>query len=93
MFKIKTWYYLHLLTAETMKVLGSTKSKTTKNENGENVPNLEITEVVLVYCNIVNSNYQQNFWLSESLVYIYFKYFIGSVIRHFTWQVYFFKSS
>ena len=44
-----------------MKVLGSTKSKTTKNENGENVPNLDITEVVLVYCNIVNSNYQQNF--------------------------------
>ena len=44
-----------------MKLLGSTKSKTTKNENGENVPNLDITEVVLVYYNIVNSNYQQNF--------------------------------
>ena len=45
---------------ETMKLLGSTKSKTDKNENGENVPNLEITEVVLVHCNIVNNNYQQN---------------------------------
>ena len=43
-----------------MKLLGSTKSKTTKNENGENVPNLEVTEVVLVHCNIVNNNYQQN---------------------------------
>ena len=31
-----------------MKLLGSTKSKITKNENGENVPNLEITDVVLV---------------------------------------------
>ena len=43
-----------------MKLLGSTKSKITKNENGENVPNLEITEVVLVHCSIVNNNYQQN---------------------------------
>ena len=43
-----------------MKFLGSTKSKTTKNENGENVLNLAITEEVLVHCNIVNSNYQQN---------------------------------
>ena len=43
-----------------MKLLGSTKNKITKNENGENVPNLEITEVVLVHCNIVNNNYQQN---------------------------------
>ena len=41
-----------------MKLLGSTKSKVTKNENGENVPNLEITELVLVHCNIVNNNYQ-----------------------------------
>ena len=39
-----------------MKLLGSTKSNITKNENGENVPNLEITEKVLVHCNIVNNN-------------------------------------
>ena len=32
----------------------------TKNKNGENMPYLEITKVVLVYCNIVNNNYQQN---------------------------------
>ena len=45
---------------QTMKFLGSTKSKITKNENDENVPHLEITEVVLVDYNIVNNNYQQN---------------------------------
>ena len=43
-----------------MKLLGSTKSKITKNENGENAPNLEITEVILVHFNIVNNSYQQN---------------------------------
>ena len=32
----------------------------TKNKNGENMPYLEITKVVLVSCNIVNNNYQQN---------------------------------
>ena len=58
--KIKARYYLKLLTPETMKLLGNTKSKITESENGENVPNLEITEVVLVHCNIVNNNYQQN---------------------------------
>ena len=43
-----------------MKLLGRFKSKITENENGENVPNLEITEVVLVHFNIVNNNYQRN---------------------------------
>ena len=33
-----------------MKSLGSTKSKITKHEDGENVPHLEITEVALVRC-------------------------------------------
>ena len=42
--KIKTGYYLEILRSETMKLLESTKSKITKNENGENVPHLEITE-------------------------------------------------
>ena len=42
-----------------MKLLGSTESKTTKNKNGENVSDLEITELVLVHCNLVNNNYQQ----------------------------------
>ena len=43
-----------------MKVLGSTENKITKDKNGENVPHLEITEVVLVHCNIVNNDYQQD---------------------------------
>ena len=43
-----------------MKLLGSIESKRTKNKNGENVPHLEITEVVLVQCNIVNKDYQQD---------------------------------
>ena len=58
-FKIKTGYYLELLTPETMKLLGSTKSKITKDEKGENMSCLEITEVVLIHCNIVNNVYQQ----------------------------------
>ena len=43
-----------------MKLLGSTESKITKDKNGENVPHLEFAELVLVYCNLVNINYQQN---------------------------------
>ena len=59
-FKIKNGNTLELLTPETMKLLGSTKNKITKDKNGENVPHLEITEVVLVHCNIVNNDYQQD---------------------------------
>ena len=54
-FKIKNGYSLELLTLETMKLLGSTENKTTKDKNGENVPHLKITEVILVHCNIVNN--------------------------------------
>ena len=43
-----------------MKLLGSTESKITKNRNGENVPNLEVVELVLVHCNLVNNDYQQD---------------------------------
>ena len=60
MFKIKTGQYLELLTPETIKLLGSLKSKITKIEVVENVPMLEITEIILVHCNIVNNNCQQN---------------------------------
>ena len=52
-FKIKTGYYLELLTPEKMKLLASTENKITDDKNDENVPYLEITEVVLVHCNIV----------------------------------------
>ena len=43
-----------------MKLLGSTESKITKDKNDENVPHLEIFELVLIHCNLVNNNYQQN---------------------------------
>ena len=43
-----------------MKLLGSTKSKMTKDKNGENVPHFEISEVVLIQCNIVNNDYNQD---------------------------------
>ena len=59
-FKIKSGYYLELLTPETMKLLGSTESKITKNKNGEDVPHLEAVELVLVHCNLVNNDYQQD---------------------------------
>ena len=56
-FKIKTGYYLEILTPETMKLLGHTENKITKDKNGENVLHLESIEVVLVHCNVVNYDY------------------------------------
>ena len=66
-FKIKTEHYSELLMPETMKLLWSTKSKITKDENGGNMPHLEITDVVLVYCNIGNNEYQHD----SSALYIF----------------------
>ena len=43
-----------------MKLLASTKSNINKNKNSENVPHLEITEVVLIHCNVVNNDCQQD---------------------------------
>ena len=43
-----------------MKLLESTKSKIIKDKNGENVSYLEITEGVLIRCNVANNSYQQN---------------------------------
>ena len=59
-FKIKKEYSLELLTPDTMKLLQSIENKITKDKNGENVRRLEITEVVLVHCDIVNNDYQQD---------------------------------
>ena len=59
-FKIKTGYHLKLLIPETMKLLGSTKSKINNYENCENMLQLEIIEVVSVHCNVVNNDYQQD---------------------------------
>ena len=59
-FKTKSGYYLELLTPETMKLRGSAESKITKDKNDENVPHLEVVELVLVHCNLVNNDYQQD---------------------------------
>ena len=59
-FKIKNGYYLELLTPETMKLLGLLESKITKDKNGENVPHLEVVELVFIHCNFVNNDYQQD---------------------------------
>ena len=59
-FKIKSGDSLELLTLATMKLLRSTENELTKDKNGENVHHLEITEVVLVHCDIVNNDYQQD---------------------------------
>ena len=47
------------LKPEMMKLLGSTKNNIIKDKTGENVSHLQITEVVLVHCNIVNNDHQQ----------------------------------
>ena len=43
-----------------MKLIESTESKITKDKNGEKFPQLEILELVLVHCNLVNNDYQQD---------------------------------
>ena len=68
MFKIKTRYYLEHLTLEIMKLLGSPKSNITKDNNGENVPYLEITGVVLLHCYVVNNSYQK---IQESCIHLF----------------------
>ena len=70
-----------------MKLLWSAKSKIIKDKNGENVPHLEITEVVLVYFNIFNSVYHK---LQESCVHFY-QQIIWSIIRYFNQKFYKFK--
>ena len=51
-----------------MKLLGSTKSKITKDEDDKNEPYLKITEVVLIHCNVANNDYQQNSNLLYTIV-------------------------
>ena len=58
-FKVKTGYYLELLTPEIKKLLRGIKSKITNNEHGENVPYLEITEAALTYGNVISNNNNQ----------------------------------
>ena len=43
-----------------MKLLGSSESEISKDKNSENVPRLEVVELVLINCNLVNNDYQQD---------------------------------
>ena len=56
-FKIKDGYRQELQTPETMKLFGSTKKLIDKTKNGENIPSLEVAEVVLVQFNLVDNQY------------------------------------
>ena len=51
-----------------MKLLGSTENKITDDKNGENVPHLDIVELVLVHCNLINNDYQQDSRILYTLV-------------------------
>ena len=51
-----------------MELFDSTKNKIIKGKNGENVPYVDIIEVVLVHCNIVNNEYQQDSRVSYTFV-------------------------
>ena len=57
--KMKDGYKVELQTPETMKLFGSTKKLIGKTKNGQNVLSLEVVEVVLVHCNLVDNQYQQ----------------------------------
>ena len=57
---MKTEYYFELLMLETMRLLVNINNKINKDKNGENVPHLEITEALLVHCNIFNNDYQHD---------------------------------
>ena len=72
-----------------MKLLGSAKSKITKDETGENFPHLEITEVVLVQCNIVNNDYQRDSRVLHTLTYLFIYLFIFYI---FDLIIYIFKN-
>ena len=64
-----------------MKLLGSTEKKINKNKNGENITQVENTEVVLVHCNIVNSNYQHD---SRDLYTSVPNKILWPIVRYFT---------
>ena len=65
-----------------MNLHGNTKSKITKNKNGQNVPHLKVTEVVLVHCNIVPSDYQQN-----SIVLYTFFFLINPLVNYWLFHL------
>ena len=72
-----------------MKLLGGTENKINKDKNSENVPHFEITEVVLVYCNIVSNDYQQE---SRALYTFVPNKPYGSLVRNFSKKACLFKN-
>ena len=60
-FKIRDGYKLELQRPEMMKIFGSTKNLISKTRNDKNMPSLEVVELVLVQCNLVDNQYQQKF--------------------------------
>ena len=88
-FRIKTGYYFELLKPEATKLIGTTKSKITKDKNCELFSCWEITEVVLVQCNIVNNDYQQD---STVLSLFFSKKLLGLAVRYFTQTSYIFRN-
>ena len=58
--RVKVEFYLKILMPETIQLFESSKSKITKDKNGENAPQIEITEVILVDSNIVNNDCQED---------------------------------
>ena len=53
---MKIDYKLDLLSKETTKLLGRTEKVIGKDKNGENVPKLEIVDVILMHCNVFNNS-------------------------------------
>ena len=64
-----------------MELFGSTEKRINKNKNSENVSHLEISEVVLVHCDIANNDYQRD---SRVLLTFFFKQIIWPIIKYFT---------
>ena len=85
-FKIKTGYHLELLTAETMELLESTENEIIEDKISENAFHLEIMEVILVSCKIVNNDCKQDSTICIHL----FKYIIGTIVGNFTNKFYIF---
>ena len=59
-FRINSGYILELLIPKTMELLGSKNKNINKDKNDENLPLLQIPEVVLINSNVVNNDYQQD---------------------------------
>ena len=68
-FKIIDQYKLELQRrSKTMKLFGNTKQLIDKTKNGENVPSVEVVEVVSVQCNLVDNQHKQKSEVSSTFM-------------------------